>query len=164
MQTEAIKEVKTLLFAELAHIAQTSAKLIRKITPEHWNYRPRDNMRSLQELVHHLVSIPAVDLLILQERAEQDIHKLEATIAAADHDQEKLINWMESGMQDLKHYMAELSDDDFLHKQTKPFYLDHGSAQAKWLIEIVTHTQHHRAQLFQYLKEQGYEVNMFDLY
>ncbi|WP_370733829.1 DinB family protein [Paenibacillus dakarensis] len=36
--------------------------------------------------------------------------------------------------------------------------------QAKWLIEIVTHAQHHRAQMFNYLKTLGYQVSMFDLY
>lgn len=60
--------------------------------------------------------------------------------------------------------MNGLTDEEFMQKTTQPFYLEHGSTQAKWLIEIVTHAQHHRAQMFNYLKAQGYEVSMFDLY
>ncbi|MGG1878341.1 DinB family protein [Paenibacillus cisolokensis] len=116
------------------------------------------------ELVHHLVSVPGTDLLIMQEKPEADIRKLEGAIAADGQDKEKLIAWMESGLEELRSYMNSLEDDAFLHKKTRPFYLEHGSAQAKWLIEVVTHAQHHRAQMFNYLKAQGYDISMFDLY
>jgi len=157
-------ELKQLLFEELEHIVKTSSNLIMKISDKDWDYRPASNMRTLLELVHHLVSVPGTDLLIMQEKTEEEVRQLEGAIAADGGDKEKLIAWMNKGLADLKSYMNGLTDDDFLHKKTKPFYLEHGSAQAKWLIEVVTHAQHHRAQMFNYLKAQGYEVSMFDLY
>lgn len=159
-----LQEMKQLLFEELELIVRTSSNLIGKISSEHWDYRPAHNMRSLQELVHHLVSVPATDLLILQEKSEAEIRELEASIAADGVDKDKLISWMTKGLADVKSYMDGLTDEEFMQKKTKPFYLEHGSTQAKWLIEIVTHAQHHRAQMFNYLKAQGYEVSMFDLY
>ncbi|MEC0203806.1 DinB family protein [Paenibacillus lautus] len=159
-----LNEMKQLLFEELELIVRTSSNLIGKISAEHWDYRPAHNMRSLQELVHHLVSVPATDLLILQEKSEAEIRELEASIAADGVDKDKLISWMTKGLADVKSYMNGLTDEEFMQKKTKPFYLEHGSTQAKWLIEIVTHAQHHRAQMFNYLKAQGYEVSMFDLY
>ncbi len=125
-----VKELKQLLLEELEHIVRTSVNLIRKIKPEDLDFRPRENMRSLKELVLHLVSVPAVDLLILQEKREPDIRNLENEIAAGT-DQEKWVRWMTSGLNDVKKYMEELPDEPFLHKMTKPFYLDHGSVQAK---------------------------------
>jgi uncharacterized damage-inducible protein DinB len=160
---QAVNEIKALLLEELDHIVKTSANLIRKISPEHWDYRPQPNMRSLLELVEHLVSVPSSDLLILQESSEPAIRKLEADIAE-DNDKEALIAWMVSGKDEVRKYMEELPEEEFLHKKTKPFYLEHGSVQAKWLIEITTHAQHHRAQMFTYMKTLGYEINMFDLY
>jgi len=157
-------EMKQLLVEELEHIVKTSSNLIMKISDEDWDYRPASNMRTLLELVHHLASVPGTDLLIMQEKTEEEVRQLEGAIAADGGDKEKLIAWMNKGLADLKSYMNGLTDDDFLHKKTKPFYLEHGSAQAKWLIEVVTHAQHHRAQMFNYLKAQGYEVSMFDLY
>lgn len=159
----AIYEMKHLLFEELELIVKTSSNLIAKIKPDHWDYRPAGNMRSLKELVQHLVSVPAVDLLILQENSQPVIQELEEKINA-ELDKDKLIGWMTSGAEDVKRYMDQLPDEDFMHKKTKPFYLEHGTVQAKWLIEIVTHAQHHRAQTFNYMKTLGYEVNMFDLY
>ncbi|MFB9275384.1 hypothetical protein [Cohnella cellulosilytica] len=72
-------------------------------------------------------------------------------------DADKLAAWMASGQADLKRYMEGLPDEDFLRKKTKPFYLEHGSVQAKWLIEIVTPAQHHRGQMFNYMKVLGCE-------
>ncbi|MCM3079800.1 DinB family protein [Brevibacillus invocatus] len=157
------KEMKKYLFEELTLITNTTAGLIRKISAEDWTYQPRENMRSLLELVQHLVAIPAVDLLILQEKSREEVNSLEA-VFAQDRDPESLINKMTQDLDKLKAYMEALSDEDFLYKKTTPFYLPHGTEQAKWLIEIVTHAQHHRGQLFTYLKTKGYEVNMFDLY
>lgn len=157
------KEMKKYLFEELTLITNTTAGLIRKISAEDWTYQPRENMRSLLELVQHLVAIPAVDLLILQEKSREEVNSLEA-VFAQDRDPESLISRMTQDLDKLKAYMEALSDEDFLYKKTTPFYLPHGTEQAKWLIEIVTHAQHHRGQLFTYLKTKGYEVNMFDLY
>jgi len=160
----ATTELKRLLFEELGLIVRTSGKLILKIRPEHWEHRPAANMRSLGELVHHLVAVPATDLFILKEKNAEEVRELEAGIAAGGTDAEKLIASMENGTADLKRYMEELAEEDFLGLKTKPFYLEHGATQAKWLIEIVTHAQHHRAQMFTYMKTLGYDINMFDLY
>ncbi|MBB6735688.1 DinB family protein [Cohnella zeiphila] len=161
---EAVNEMKKLLFEELEHAARTSAKLIARIDSKDWDYRPRDNMRTLLELARHVVSIPGVDSLIMQEKPEPDIRRREAEIAASGPEADKLNGWLDTGLQELRAYMDGLSDEDFLHRSTKPFYLPHGSVQAKWLIETTTHLFHHRAQLFNYMKALGYEINMFDLY
>jgi len=160
----ALQEMKALLFEELELIVKTSAKLMGKIKEEHWEHRPAANMRTLLELAQHLAGVPSVDLLILREKSREEVRELEHRIEDDGSDSDKLTAWMASGLKDLKAYMEGLSDEDFLHKQTKPFYLEHATAQAKWLIEIVTHAQHHRAQLFNYMKALGYEISMFDLY
>ncbi|GGA23984.1 DinB family protein [Paenibacillus physcomitrellae] len=158
----AAQEMKQLLFDELQLIVRTTDGLIAKIKPEDWSYRPHENMRTLKELAEHLTAIPSVDLLILQEYSESDIRQMEARFAEAAPS--SLGSLMKQGLEKLKGYMEALDEEDFWHKETRPFYMDHGSTQAKWLVEIVTHTHHHRGQLFTYLKMQSYEVNMFDLY
>lgn len=159
----AVQDMKNLLYEELELIIRTTTNLISKVKPEDWEYRPAANMRTLRELVQHLTAIPSVDLLILQEKEEGPVREQEK-LFYSETDMDKLAAGMSNGLEHLKHYMNSLSDDDFLNKRTKPFYLDHGTVQAKWLIEIVTHAQHHRAQMFNYLKALGYEVSMFDLY
>lgn len=164
MPLTGVQEMKAMLMEELSLIIRTTSQLIRVLREEDWAYRPRENMMSVEQLAQHLVAIPAVDLMILQEHTQEEVHVLEAEAASCGHDADKLAAFMETGSSRLRDYMESLDDDTFLHKRTTPFYLEHSTAQAKWLIEIVTHTQHHRAQLFNYLKELGHPVSMFNLY
>lgn len=158
-----LQEMKGHLYHEMELAIRTIKGLLSKIKAEDWNYRPQDNMRSLQELVHHLVQIPMIDLAILQEKTYEEIKEYEHAIEGVT-DTDQLSKILDEGYEALRTYMDGLSDEDFLHKQTKAFYLDYGKNQAAWLTEIVTHTFHHRAQLFTYLKQLGYDVSMFDLY
>ena len=154
--------VRELLLAELALAVRTTGTLLEKVTPELWGFRPKEEMRTVLELANHLTQIPLVDLAILQERSQEEIHALEQALSASDAPHMRAN--MENGLNELSAYMSGLSEHDFLHKQSKPFYMEHGSAQAKWLVETVTHAFHHRAQLFTYLKESGLAITMFDLY
>jgi len=155
--------VRDHLLDELELAVRTSEALIKRIKAEEWDYRPRENMRSLLELVHHLVSIPASDLAILQEKTQPEVEQVENRVHALTDPQE-LAAYMQENVQQLRTYMQSLSEEELLHKSTKAFYLDHGVVQIKWLIEIVTHTFHHRSQLYNYLKELGHELQFFVLY
>lgn len=154
--------MRELLLEELGVGVRTTKKLLKRVKPGEWDFRPADNMRSLGELANHLVQIPLIDLAILQEKSEEEVRRMEAEHTASDP--EELCELMERGFQLLCDYMRSLEEEAFLTRTTRPFYAEHGSTQAKWLIEIVTHIYHHRAQLFQYLKQLGHPVNMFDLY
>jgi uncharacterized damage-inducible protein DinB len=158
-----VNAMKQLLYDELGLIVRTTVGMLHKIEEDQWSYKPNEQMRTLAELAQHLALVPAVDLLILQEKPEAAIREMEARIADTV-DADVLARVMEQGMRELQDYMDKLGEEQFLTMTTKPFYLDHSSTQAKWLVEIVTHAQHHRAQLFMYLKLLGHPVNMFDLY
>ncbi|WP_409345655.1 DinB family protein [Paenibacillus sp. MBLB4367] len=155
--------MRDLLIEEIGTAVRTTIKLFAKIGQEDWVYRPHPNTRTLNELAIHLALVPATDLAILQEQPEASIRRIEHALAGAS-DAKTLSDAMESGLEALKQYMFSLDAETLLTKSTKPFYLDHAATQAKWLVEITTHVHHHRAQLFQYLKQLGYPVSMFDLY
>ncbi len=158
-----VLEMKEHLYHELEVAVRTTKALLAKVKQEDWNYRPHENMRTLLELVHHLVLVPITDLAILQEKSQEDVHQFYISLEGT-YDPEQLGNRLEEGVQALKNYLNGLTDEEFLNKETKAFYLDNGKKQAAWLTEIVTHAFHHRAQFFTYLKQLGYDVNMFDLY
>lgn len=158
-----VKTIKELLFDELNLIFRTTSGLVQRIQDDQWDYRPKEEMRNLKQLVQHLVLVPTQDLLILQESDEQKVYQAAEEIAD-ETNVDKLISVMRKGLEDLREYMNGLSDRDFLEKATRPFYHDHASVQAKWLIEIVTHAMHHRAQVFTYMKQLGHDISMADLY
>ena len=160
-----VSKMKEVLFSEWDVAVRTISNLLMKVQDKDWDYRPRENMRTLLELANHLVQIPAVDLAIGQEKNEQEVRNLENKLRSGSA--AELIDVLNNGYQDFKSYYDSLSDTDFFERVSKPFYFGdemEGHTQAKWLTESTTHIFHHRAQFFNYLKELGYEVNMFDLY
>lgn len=156
-------KVRDHLLEELELSVRTSGNLIQRIKLEEWAYRPQDNMRTLQELVYHLVSIPVSDLAILQERTGEEVSEVENRVQGMT-DPGQLAAQFRANYESLRDYIVSLSEDELLNKSTRAFYLDHGMVQIKWLIEIVTHTFHHRSQLYNYLKQNGHDVQFFVLY
>ncbi|WP_405155672.1 DinB family protein [Paenibacillus sp. FSL K6-0108] len=156
-------QIRDHLLRELETGVRTGASLIRLIRPEDWAYRPQDNMRSLVELVHHFIQITASDLAIMQEKSEAEVGLVENSLAGIE-DVEKLEAALWSNLEAYKAYIVSLSEEDLLNRSTKAFYMEHGHLQAQWQIETLTHVFHHRSQLYNYLKQQGHELNFFMLY
>ncbi|UVI29476.1 DinB family protein [Paenibacillus spongiae] len=159
----AVTPIRQVMLEELAHGVASTQRLIQLIKANDWEFQPKANMRTAAELVYHLVSIPATDLAILQEKSEAEVSQIEDEIKGIK-DAAQLCAIMQKNYEQLESYMISLSDDDFLNKATKAFYSDHAALQVKWLMEITTHTYHHRAQLYNYLKELEYDINFFILY
>ncbi|AYK08200.1 DinB family protein [Brevibacillus laterosporus] len=151
------------LFHQMNVAMKSTILLLQKIKEEDWGYRPALNMRTLHELACHLVAIPEVDLLIMQEKGEDTIRQIEQKYNRLDT-AKSLAQEMEQGYLMCISYLLAMSEDEFFNKKTTPFYHEHSASQAHWFTESVTHMFHHRSQLFTYLKLRGYEVSMFDLY
>jgi uncharacterized damage-inducible protein DinB len=158
-----VTQIRDHLLQELELAVQTSSNLIALIKEEEWEFRPQSNMRSLLELVHHLIAIPASDLAIMQERSQSEVEQVENG-AAGIRDTAELLGRYESNLAAFKQYILSLSEEELLEKSTTAFYLEHGMVQVKWLIEVVTHSFHHRSQLYNYLKQNGHELSFFMLY
>ena len=150
------------LLEEFYTVVRTTSNLLKKADQSVFDFSPSDNMRTFLELANHLVQISHVDLAILQEKSEKEIRELEKKLSGQNV--AELTHVLEEGYHLLKSYFLSLSEEEFLNKETKAFYAEKGMTQSKWLVEIVTHAFHHRAQLFTYLKQTKHEVNMFDLY
>ncbi|WP_182201319.1 DinB family protein [Paraliobacillus salinarum] len=159
----AVDILRNQLLGELELGIRSMEGLLKKVQVKDWEYQPADNMRSLKELAKHIVSIPEVDLHIFQGEDGETIKKLEEKYDVLESAAE-MIKAMHNGFEAYKSYIISLSEEDLLIKKTKPFYLEEGEIQAHWLVEEVSHLFHHRAQFFNYLKQLGYDVTMFDLY
>lgn len=158
-----VMQIRNHLLDELELAIRTSEVLIKRVMPEEWGYQPKENMRTLQQLVHHLVSVSASDFAISQEKAQQEVAKIENSVCDVT-DPDQLAEQLRLNYETLRQYFVSLSEDDLLQKSTQAFYLEHGTVQIKWLIEIVTHLFHHRSQLYNYLKQLGHELNFVMLY
>ncbi len=155
-------QIRSMMLADLHHVINSVLKLTDKIKMEDWDYRLSPEMRTLGETVQHLAAVPGADLLIMQEKGQEEVSAYEKSVAVQDI--EKVKEFMVKGYRDLNMYMESLSVHAFLNETTKAFYAEAGVTQARWLLEVITHVYHHRAQMFMYMKAKGYDVSMADLY
>ena len=157
------KTLQDIMFEEIELCVRTTQNLLLHIKDTDWDYRPAENMRTLRELVIHLVSIPATDLYILKEEPLEKVRELENKYSQLQTPTDMGVVF-EEGYHALYEYMTSLSEEELFTKKTKAFYMEDGHTQIQWLAEIQSHVFHHRGQFYNYLKQLQYDVTMADLY
>ena len=157
---------KGLLLRELEWISGSCARLLMLAKPDDLDYRPKENMRSLRELGHHLAQIPAVDLAIMRGLKQEEVQAEEDRLTREAEERSLPAGWqgvIAGGAKDLARTIEIMPMHEFEAGSGSAFY---GRTQtyAQWLLETVTHLYHTRAQFFGYLKMLGYEVSSRTLY
>jgi uncharacterized damage-inducible protein DinB len=150
-----------LLLSELEKITANAKRLLALARPEHYGWRPQEGMRTLAELANHLAQVPAVDYRLLRGDTEEQVAALEQELKRDDAE-----GWcavLQEGAAQLLQYYERLTLDQFENGSGTAYY-GRTQTNAQWLLEIITHLYHHRAQLFVYLKLNGYPVNTRTLY
>jgi uncharacterized damage-inducible protein DinB len=136
-------------------------ELFAQIQPDQLDWRPHENMRTVMELANHLAQVPSVDLKIMQGGTEAEVRALEASLRRSSP--AELIHVWRSGVGAVAEFYDGLTAEQFSTQVGTAFY-GHAMPLSEWLLEIITHGYHHRAQLFTYLKMLGRPVDMFTLY
>lgn len=150
-----------LLLSELDKLTGNISRMLALIKPEHHGYTPQEGMRTLAQLATHLAQIPHVDLRLLRGDDESQIVALEAQLAREDPD--GWISVLKDGKAELTRYYERLTLDEFENNSGTAYY-GRTQTHAQWLVEIIGHLYHHRAQLFMYLKLNHYPVGTRTLY
>ena len=150
-----------LLLNELEKITANAKRLLALARPEHHDWRPQEGMRTLAELANHLAQVPAVDYRLLRGDTEEQVAALEQELKRDDA--EGWCGVLQEGAAQLLQYYERLTLDQFENGSGTAYY-GRTQTNAQWLLEIITHLYHHRAQLFVYLKLNGYPVNTRTLY
>jgi uncharacterized damage-inducible protein DinB len=157
-----------MLLTELEFICRNCARLCGLIEPGDYRFRPAGaegvdlgKMRNTLELANHLAQLPSIDLAIIRAVGEEDVQRLERELWREDAQALKGI--LREGYEELHRFMEKLTISEFETGSATAFY---GRTQtyAQWLLEVITHLYHHRAQLYTYLKLAGAPVDMRMLY
>lgn len=145
----------------LTRLNNSVEALFSEIQPDQLQWQARDNMWKLIDLANHLAQIPSTDLAIPQGATREQIQEIEHSLRR-ENPAELFAVW-QAGAAKVKAYYESMSAEDFETKVTQAFY-GQGATQQEWLLEMITHAYHHRAQLFTYLKMLGRPIDMFTLY
>jgi uncharacterized damage-inducible protein DinB len=150
-----------LLLAELERIARNCCQILRLARPDDYQFSPGRGMRTLFECCNHLAQIPLVDLRILRGAKQDEVRELEESLNREDV--EAWCELLREGNSEVRRFMETLTFDAYENGSGTAFY-GRTQTHAQWLLEIVTHMYHHRAQVFLYLKLLGYPVDTRTLY
>ena len=149
------------LLEGLNSVGPSAERLFSLLPADKLEWRPRENMRTLMEVANHLAQVPAIDLFILEGASQEAVQERERELRRAAP--AELAAVWRGGVGAVSAFYGGLSDTEFMTREGKAFY-GHVAPLWSWLLDIITHSYHHRAQLFTYLKELGLPVDMATLY
>lgn len=145
-----------LLLNELERIARSCCRLGRLVEPGDMEFRPQPGMRTLAELGNHMAQSPLIDLRIISGAKQDEVQEFEDTLW-----RDEPAAWCEllrEGLEQVRRYMETLSFDHFENSSCTAYY-GRTQTNAQWLLEMIAHLYHDRAQFFTYLKLLGYTVD-----
>jgi uncharacterized damage-inducible protein DinB len=154
------------LLRELEWISKNAARILTIPRAADLDFRPREDMRTLRELGHHLAQIPSVDMAIMRGLKEEEVTAEEDKLAARAETEGLPNGWrsvLRDGSKDLARFMEQLSSAEY-ETGSGTAYFGRTQTYSQWLLETVTHLYHHRSQFFTYLKLLGYDVGTRTLY
>lgn len=157
---------RTILLRELEWVCKSCSRLFALARPADLDFRPRENMRSLRELGHHLAQIPFVDTALMRSLPEAEVHAEEDRLTALAEEAGLPAGWRDvirEGSTELTRFLDAMTMAEF-EGGSGTAYFGRTQTYPLWLLETVTHLYHHRSQFFTYMKLLGYDVSTKNLY
>ncbi|RPJ95361.1 DinB family protein [Rummeliibacillus sp. TYF005] len=130
---------------QIQFIVNSINELFSHVETKDLKFCPVEGKRNLGQLCSHLSLICSADLQILQESSLEEMDVFYSKNVAYTKEEWSIA--LKQGYKDLKNYYSSIDD---LTEETSSYW---GTTYSyfEWLLEILVHLQHHRAQLHQYL-------------
>ncbi|WP_144510696.1 DinB family protein [Bacillus sp. FJAT-22090] len=144
---------------QLKFISHTIEQMFQHVDVKIVQEYPVAGKMSVWEVCIHLSQIPKADLLIQKSYTKQQMATYYKTNMPINVEDAKI--QFITGIEELVSFFEELPQDQWSKRFTT--YWGSEYSRLEWLIQIVTHLVHHRAQLYQYLLllDQDIEVVLF---
>lgn len=137
----------------------TIEQLLSVLDQEDLSKRPIHNKRSLGELVSHLVTIPIADLEISKGASEYEMQLFYRNHTPSEFIQIKEALWQ--NYQRLSEEYLNMTSEQLLKPRTSYWGVTY--THLEWLMEMVAHIYHHRAQLHIMIHLIGKEIDQLML-
>ncbi|WP_442600660.1 DinB family protein [Paenibacillus sp. KN14-4R] len=150
----------TSIFNQMRIVIESIVVILDQLSEDDLSIRPADHKRSVRELIDHISLICKADFLILNETTQEQMEAFYASQTLhelADVKRELLVNHTF-----LKEQFTKYSETELF--EMKQSYWGVSYSRFEWLLQILCHLYHHRAQLHTIVTSQGKElhVNLFE--
>lgn len=148
------------ILRQLQYVEKTILSLFFKVDVHAWKIKKNDNIRSIFEICQHITTIPVADYLLSKSASHQEMeafykqHQLQKI--------EDMTSYFSQAMEQLYYQIIHMSFDEQYYATTSYWGVTY--TKKEWILEILMHLTHHRAQLYFQLKEGGVPVSDIALF
>ncbi|MEH7454344.1 DinB family protein [Gottfriedia acidiceleris] len=130
--------------------------MIDLINEDDLNFRPVEDKKSIGELVQHLCELIGADMEIISGvNQEMMVNYYTGVKCKSLVDMKSLL---QKNFHELKEFYFNLKEIDLVEKTTSYWGLQY--SKFEWLLEILVHFTHHRAQLHMLLVQKKGDINI----
>lgn len=145
---------------QIEYAVKTVVKMIDEIDLDDLNFRPISNKKSIGELVQHLCELIEGDLLISKGATKDEMNTFYSLSKANSLDEMK--NLLMRGFNFIKIEYLRMDEENLMKVVTSYWGVKY--TRFEWLLEILVHFTHHRAQLHTLMvhKNNDFNISLFE--
>jgi uncharacterized damage-inducible protein DinB len=141
---------------QLRFSVESVLQLINRIEPVDLDFRIHEEKKSIGELVQHLSELIEADLLISKGTSQEEMNLYYESNKC--HSIEDMKNLLKKGFSYLESVYLIMNEEEL--KEEIESYWGVKYSRFEWLLEILVHFTHHRAQLHMLMVQKYKNVNV----
>ncbi|WP_179887233.1 DinB family protein [Bacillus sp. AFS088145] len=130
--------------------------MIDLINEEDLKFRPVEDKKSIGELVQHLCELIGADMEIMSGVSQEMMVNYYTEVECKSLVDMKSL--LQKNFHELKEFYFNMKENDLVEKTTSYWGLQY--SKFEWLLEILVHFTHHRAQLHMLLVQKKGDINI----
>ncbi|WP_158095022.1 DinB family protein [Gottfriedia luciferensis] len=131
-------------------------EMIDLIDDQDLNFRPVDDKKSIEEVLQHLCELIGADLEIMSGANQEEMANYYKAVKCKTVD--GMRGLLLKNLFQIKETYLNMKEDDLFVKVTSYWGLEY--SRFEWLVEILVHFTHHRAQLHMLLVQKKGNINI----
>ncbi|PGS46134.1 damage-inducible protein DinB [Bacillus sp. AFS041924] len=141
---------------QLSLCVESVFEMMEMINEEDLHFRPIDDKKSIGELVQHVCELIGADLEIMRGTSQEMMANYYTKVKCSTLDEMKSL--LQKNVHDLNEIFFNMKDEELFEKTTSYWGLQY--SRFEWLLEILVHFTHHRAQLHMQLVQKKGNINI----
>ncbi|PFH81683.1 damage-inducible protein DinB [Bacillus sp. AFS088145] len=141
---------------QLSLCVKSALEMIDLINEEDLKFRPVEDKKSIGELVQHLCELIGADMEIMSGVSQEMMVNYYTEVECKSLVDMKSL--LQKNFHELKEFYFNMKENDLVEKTTSYWGLQY--SKFEWLLEILVHFTHHRAQLHMLLVQKKGDINI----
>ncbi|WP_088013877.1 DinB family protein [Gottfriedia acidiceleris] len=144
------------VFQQLSLCVKSVLEMMDLINEEDLNFRPVDDKKSIGEVVQHLCELIGADMEIMRGASKEKMVQYYTLVKCKSIVEMK--SMLQKNLHELKDFYFNMNEEDLVEETTSYWGLQY--SRFEWLLEILVHFTHHRAQLHMLLVQKKGDINI----